>query len=171
MVEANAIRPSHNVLGTVLARLCPPCARAREARRSIPRIAARELCARLGSGREIRIYDVRHPLDLLGDSRVLPRTIRARPQDLAHGELDLAKGAEIVVYCAMESEAASEHAARNLKKRGYSNVRVLAGGFRGWKKAGLPLISYDVRNERGLEGEAVRCRRGPFTESAQSTTA
>ena len=42
----------------------------------------------------------------------------------------------IVVYCA--SGTRSVLAARSLAELGYTNVRSLAGGFSGWKRAGLP---------------------------------
>jgi len=42
----------------------------------------------------------------------------------------------IVVYCA--SGTRSLFAARSLAELGYQNVRSLAGGFTGWKRAGLP---------------------------------
>jgi len=42
----------------------------------------------------------------------------------------------VVVYCA--SGTRSVLAARSLTELGYTNVRSLAGGFTGWKRAGLP---------------------------------
>jgi molybdopterin/thiamine biosynthesis adenylyltransferase/rhodanese-related sulfurtransferase len=44
--------------------------------------------------------------------------------------------AAVVVYCA--SGTRSVLAARSLRELGYANVRSLAGGFTGWKRAGLP---------------------------------
>jgi len=44
--------------------------------------------------------------------------------------------APVVVYCA--SGTRSMLAARSLAELGYTNVRSLAGGFTGWKRAGLP---------------------------------
>ncbi|MBX3161480.1 MAG: molybdopterin-synthase adenylyltransferase MoeB [Deltaproteobacteria bacterium] len=44
--------------------------------------------------------------------------------------------APVVVYCA--SGTRSVLAARSLVELGYTNVRSLAGGFTGWKRAGLP---------------------------------
>jgi molybdopterin/thiamine biosynthesis adenylyltransferase/rhodanese-related sulfurtransferase len=44
--------------------------------------------------------------------------------------------APVVLYCA--SGTRSVLAARSLAELGYSNVRSLAGGFTGWKRAGLP---------------------------------
>ena len=46
------------------------------------------------------------------------------------------RDAPVVVYCA--SGTRSVLAARSLAELGYTNVRSLAGGFTGWKRAGLP---------------------------------
>jgi molybdopterin/thiamine biosynthesis adenylyltransferase/rhodanese-related sulfurtransferase len=46
------------------------------------------------------------------------------------------RGAPVVVYCASGNR--SVLAARSLTELGYTNVRSLAGGFTGWKRAGLP---------------------------------
>ena len=45
----------------------------------------------------------------------------------------------IILYCAGGNRSAL--AADNLQKMGYKNVASLAGGFREWKKAQLPIIS------------------------------
>ena len=46
------------------------------------------------------------------------------------------RAAPVVLYCA--SGTRSVLAARSLVELGYTNVRSLAGGFTGWKRAGLP---------------------------------
>ena len=42
----------------------------------------------------------------------------------------------IICYCGGGSRSAL--VAESLQKMGYENVRSMAGGFRGWKEAGLP---------------------------------
>jgi sulfur-carrier protein adenylyltransferase/sulfurtransferase len=46
------------------------------------------------------------------------------------------KSAEIVLYCAGGTRSALS--ARSLEELGYTNVKSMAGGFSGWKRAGLP---------------------------------
>src|SRR5690242_20883433 len=46
------------------------------------------------------------------------------------------RSAPIVVYCASGNR--SLFAVRSLAEMGYTNARSLAGGFKGWKTAGLP---------------------------------
>lgn len=70
---------------------------------------------------EIDGTDLFVPFDRIGASAALPRD----------------KGAEIVVYC--RSGAMSAVAAAALARRGYRNVRELAGGFEAWRAAGYRL--------------------------------
>jgi rhodanese-related sulfurtransferase len=127
-------------LARFLAWICPPCAGAMRRPDEVPRIAVKELCARMARGDRVVVLDVRHPLDTFGDPRLIPGAIRVRPQDLAWGKVDFTANGGIVIYCAMENEAASEHAARLLKRRGFRDVRVVAGGFATWRDTDLPLI-------------------------------
>jgi adenylyltransferase/sulfurtransferase len=46
------------------------------------------------------------------------------------------RGAPVVIYCASGNR--SLFAQRSLTELGYTNVRSLAGGFTGWKRAGQP---------------------------------
>jgi len=49
--------------------------------------------------------------------------------------------AEIVVYCASKTCQNSHIAARELTKRGYTQVAVFAGGKQEWVDAGLPTVA------------------------------
>ncbi len=66
-----------------------------------------------------------------GSSRLEPNAL----SELADG---LPKDKEIVLYCTCYREATSSRVARELEDRGLK-VSVLEGGFRAWRKAGLPL--------------------------------
>ena len=48
----------------------------------------------------------------------------------------LSKDQEIIFYCAWHKEATAAGQAAKYSSRGYKNVKVLAGGVEGWKKAG-----------------------------------
>ena len=60
------------------------------------------------------------------------------------GEYDIAKevpgpkSTEVVFYCANAKCMASHGAAQRAVDAGYTNVKVLADGIQGWKKAGQP---------------------------------
>jgi len=50
--------------------------------------------------------------------------------------------AAIVCYCGGGNRSAL--VADNLQKMGYTNVRSLAGGFKAWQQAGLPVAAEKV---------------------------
>lgn len=142
----------------LLARICPFCGKALHAHDEVPRVQPQELCAEISSGKSVVIFDVRHPLDTLGDSRWVPGAKRVRPQDLAWGSVGYPPDEEIVIYCAMPKQAASDHAAHLLKHRGFKNVRVLEGGFAGWREAQLPLVDYQLSGEERSQSQLSACR-------------
>ncbi len=52
----------------------------------------------------------------------------------------------------MPGETGSRHAAQLLRKRGFTAVKVLRGGFAAWRDSGLPLALYQAAGEeRGRE--------------------
>ena len=61
---------------------------------------------------------------------VIERDIESRIPD---------KNTELILYCGGGFRSALS--ADNLQKMGYTNVRSLAGGFRGWRAEGLPVES------------------------------
>jgi len=84
---------------------------------------------------------------LLLDVRELAEWNQGRVLGARHvpaGELDTRadgiskkKDKPVIVYC--ESGARSSGAASVLRKHGYTNVHSLAGGYTGWRAAGLPV--------------------------------
>lgn len=134
-----------------VARICPACARALRPRAEAA-ISPGQLCAAVARGEVTAVLDVRHPLDTLGDARVIAGAQRVRPQELAWGRLPFRREQAIVIYCAMPGETGSRHAARLLRKRGFTAVKVLRGGFAAWRDSGLPLALYQAAGEeRGRE--------------------
>jgi rhodanese-related sulfurtransferase len=49
--------------------------------------------------------------------------------------------AQIVTYCAQGPGARQLLSAVTLKEMGYENVRVMSGGMKAWKEAGLPIAT------------------------------
>ena len=47
----------------------------------------------------------------------------------------------VITYCDCPAEETSQAAAIELREAGIHNVRVLQGGIRGWRSAGLPVSS------------------------------
>jgi rhodanese-related sulfurtransferase len=86
----------------------------------------------------VMVLDVRsHGYYERGTMRI-QGSARLEPNALSEQAASLPKDQEIVLYCTCVREATSAHVARALEDQGLK-VRVLEGGFRAWKKAGLPV--------------------------------
>ncbi|HUY88460.1 MAG TPA: rhodanese-like domain-containing protein [Pirellulales bacterium] len=100
-------------------------------------ITVAEVHAKVRSGGSFRLVDVREfseweqgrlPSAIHLGKGVIERDIETHIPDT---------GVEIVLYCG--GGFRSVLAADNLQKMGYVNVLSMAGGFRSWREAGLPL--------------------------------
>ena len=101
-------------------------------------IRGEALKAKLDSGEQVFLLDVREPNEFAGGRiegalnvpvREVPKSLAKLPQD---------KNAQIVVVCA--SAVRSGYVAEALSFKGYTNVKHLAAGYvAGWEKAGYPV--------------------------------
>jgi len=108
----------------------------RELRGKTPEIEPAALEAALRGSARPALIDVREPDEHA--QGMIPGTLH-----IPRGFLELRiernvpdRGMPVVIYCA--SGTRSVLAARSLGELGYTNVSSLAGGFTGWKRAGLP---------------------------------
>jgi rhodanese-related sulfurtransferase len=83
------------------------------------------------------LLDVREPAEFSAGR--LPGAFNVPMSQLANGGKDLAKmkGRPVIVYC--ERGGRSRGAGTTLAKLGITDTYNLAGGFKAWKDAGLPL--------------------------------
>lgn len=63
------------------------------------RITPEELKARLDSGEDVTIVDLRHPVEHRSDPRTLPGALHYAPADLERLEELLPLDGEVVLYC------------------------------------------------------------------------
>ncbi len=104
------------------------------------RIEPSELKAMMDRGENPYIVDLRHPLDLLPDPRILPGAVRLLPDELIERNAEIPRDRDIVLYCTCPSEATSAKLALAMRRFGVERIRPLRGGFDGWKEQGYPLI-------------------------------
>jgi molybdopterin/thiamine biosynthesis adenylyltransferase/rhodanese-related sulfurtransferase len=108
----------------------------RDLRLETSEIDAATLSTELANGKHPAVIDVREPDEHV--QGMIPGTVHIvrgfLEQRIERAVPD--REAPVVVYCA--SGTRSVLAARSLAELGYTNVRSLAGGFTGWKRAGLP---------------------------------
>ncbi len=104
------------------------------------RIAPDELKSMMDRGESLYIIDLRHPLDILPDPRILPGAVRLLPNELIARNAEIPRDRDVVLYCTCPSEATSAKVAMTMRRFGIERVRPLRGGFDGWKDQGYPLI-------------------------------
>lgn len=103
-----------------------------------PSISPTEAGERVAAGRAV-LVDVREPGEwaggVAGPALLLPLSDLRGARTLWGPALEANRGRELIVYCA--SGARSGIAASQLRREGFEVVN--AGGFGGWRSAGLPV--------------------------------
>ncbi|HEY2001719.1 MAG TPA: rhodanese-like domain-containing protein [Acidobacteriaceae bacterium] len=105
-------------------------------------ITPEALRALLAAEREVLVFDVRLPLDLLADSDIIPGATRVAPKDIEANPLLIPKEKDTIVYCTCPSDKTSRAILRKALAMNFSRVKFLRGGLDGWKARGYPVEPY-----------------------------
>ncbi len=103
------------------------------------RISVEELNQRIARHDSLIILDLRHPLDVLAAPQLISGAIPVKPDEIDAHVGNIARDAEIVLYCTCPNEETSLSVRGQLVKRGFQHVKVLSGGLPAWKREQLPL--------------------------------
>lgn len=110
-----------------------------EVRARIEEISIDDVAERIAKGESFQLVDVREESEFargrIKGARHLRKGIIERDVEKAIPEAN----ADIVLYCGGGFRSAL--AAENLQRMGYTNVRSMAGGWRGWNEKKLPTES------------------------------
>jgi rhodanese-related sulfurtransferase len=119
-------------------------AKRRRDRREMERysITPEVLRALMASGQEVLVIDVRQPLDLLGDSVIIPGARWLAPEDVRANPSLLPKTSDLVVYCTCPSDKTSRMILHRALAAGFLRVKFLKGGLDAWKTKGFPVEPY-----------------------------
>jgi rhodanese-related sulfurtransferase len=105
-------------------------------------ITPEALHALLASNREVLVFDVRLPLDLLADSDIIPGAKRIPPKDVQENPSLIPKEIDAIVYCTCPSDKTSRAILRKALALHFSRIKFLKGGLDGWKAKGYPVEPY-----------------------------
>jgi membrane protein DedA with SNARE-associated domain/rhodanese-related sulfurtransferase len=106
--------------------------------RTVPLVDVHEVGRRLSNGHSPLVLDVRSHGYYDQDATRIRGSIRLEPNLLNSKLVEFPKDREMYLYCTCIREATSARVAHELTKKGYQ-PRVIRGGMRSWKKAGLPV--------------------------------
>jgi rhodanese-related sulfurtransferase len=101
------------------------------------------LYAQLTSKRDVQVFDVRQPLDLLADSEMIVGATRIPPRELLENPSLIPKEKDSVVYCTCPDDKTSRSVLRRAQSLHFTKVKFLKGGLAGWKAMGYPVERYD----------------------------
>jgi rhodanese-related sulfurtransferase len=105
-------------------------------------ITPEALRALLAADREVLVFDVRLPLDLLADSDIIPGARRLAPKDIQANPSLIPKEKDTIVYCTCPSDKTSRTILRKALALEFSRIKFLKGGLDGWKARGYPVEPY-----------------------------
>ena len=105
-------------------------------------ITPEALRALMASKQPVLIVDVRQPLDLLGDSVIIPGAKWLAPEDVRANPSLLPKESDLVVYCTCPSDKTSRLILHRALAMGFLRVKFLKGGLDGWRTNGFAVEPY-----------------------------
>ena len=105
-------------------------------------ITPEALRALLAADREVLVFDVRLPLDLLADSDIIPGARRIAPKEIEANPSLIPKEKDVIVYCTCPSDKSSRAVLHKALAMDFWRVKFLTRGLDGWKAKGYPVEPY-----------------------------
>lgn len=109
---------------------------------------------------DVLLYDLRHPLDLLGDSVIIPGAKWIDPQEVHENPSLLPCEKGLVVYCTCPSAKTSRAILHRALTKGFSQIKFIKGGLEGWRARGFPVEPYkkSFRLDSGISTDSAISR-------------
>lgn len=106
-------------------------------------IRPEELRSLLVSNTDVVLVDVRQPLDLIGDSVIIPGAVWFAPRQVLDDPSILPERKDLVVYCTCSGDRISLAVLHRALAMGFSRIKLLKGGLDGWSAKGYPVEPYE----------------------------
>src|SRR5438105_10317611 len=103
------------------------------------RITAEALHELIDSNREVLIFDVRQPLDLLANTEIIPGAKRIPPKEVLENPSLIPKEKDSVVYCTCPGDKTSRAVSHRARAMHFLRIKFLKGGLAAWKAKGYPV--------------------------------
>src|SRR5438876_2022573 len=105
-------------------------------------ITAEELHSLLASNKEVLLFDIRQPLDLLAYPEIIPGARRIPPKEVLETPSLVPKEKEAVVYCTCAGDKTSRAILHRAMAMYFSGIQFFKGGLAAWKANGSPVVLY-----------------------------
>jgi rhodanese-related sulfurtransferase len=118
--------------------------KAAKERREIERhsIEPEDLYKLIVASRDVLLFDVRQPLDLLAEAEIIPGARRVPPKEIEQVSINVPKDRDLFVYCTCPSDKTSREMTRRALALNFMKVKFLRGGLAAWKQKGYPVEPY-----------------------------
>lgn len=103
---------------------------------------ADELHSILSSSKEVLLFDVRQPLDLLAYPEIISGARRIPPDEVLENPSLIPRDKDTIVYCTCPSDKTSRTILRRVLALQFARVKFLRGGLAAWKAKGYPVEPY-----------------------------
>ena len=108
-------------------------------RTRIARVTPEELRQKLESGSNVVVVDLRGAVERQLDAVKVPGALEMSADEVAQRYTEIPRDRDLILYCNCPREAAAASVALQLRQRGLTRVRPLAGGLDGWRARGYPV--------------------------------
>ena len=105
-------------------------------------ISAEALHTLLASNKQVLLFDVRRPLDLLAYSEIIPGAKRIPPKDFFDNPSLIPRDKDSIVYCTCPGDETSLTVLHQARALNFFRIKVLKGGLAAWKAKGYPVEPY-----------------------------
>jgi len=105
-------------------------------------ITVEDLHTLLASSREVSLFDVRQPLDLLAYPEIIPGARRIAPNEVLADPSLIPHEREAIVYCTCPGEKTSRAVLHRALAAHFFRIKFLTGGLAAWKAKGYPVEPY-----------------------------
>jgi rhodanese-related sulfurtransferase len=93
--------------------------------------------------KEVLLFDVRQPLDLLVSYEIIPGAKRIPPKEVLENPALIPKEKDSIVYCTCPSDKTSRAVLGRALDMHFSRIKFLKGGLEAWKANGYPVAPYN----------------------------
>jgi rhodanese-related sulfurtransferase len=88
---------------------------------------------------QVKLYDVRQPLDFLAHPEIIQGAIRIAPKDIAEQTVSFSRDQDSIIYFTGGDLDTSKMVLGKARALKFTRVKILKGGLEAWKAKGYPV--------------------------------